>query len=109
MAEDRRITRSKGNVFEDLGLPEAAEKKAKVKLTVALNEAIAEKRLRQHDVANILNCTQPEVSALANYKLAGFSLARLMEFLTDLDRDVEISIRKTNGHGHIVVRELEPA
>jgi hypothetical protein len=50
-----------------------------------------------------LNCTQPEVSALVNYKLSGFSLARLMEFLTDLDRDVEIGIRKTTGHGHIRV------
>jgi hypothetical protein len=43
------------------------------------------------------------VSALANYKLAGFSMARLLEFLTDLDRDVEISILKTDHHG------LEPA
>jgi len=53
--------------------------------------------------AELLGCTQAEVSALANYKLAGFSMARLLEFLTDLDRDVEISILKTDHHG------LEPA
>jgi hypothetical protein len=34
---------------------------------------------------------------------------RLLEFLTDLDRDVEISIRKTDHHGNIVIRELEAA
>jgi predicted XRE-type DNA-binding protein len=34
------------------------------------------------------------VSALANYKLDGFSVERLMTFLTALDQDVEIVIRK---------------
>ena len=37
---------------------------------------------------------QPKVSALACYKLDGFSVERLMIFLTALDRDVEIVIRK---------------
>jgi len=32
------------------------------------------------------------VSALANYKLDGFSVERLMTFLTSLDQDVEIVI-----------------
>jgi predicted XRE-type DNA-binding protein len=98
---------SSGNVFADLGLSDAVEKKAKVKLTVALNKALAERSLRQVDAAQLLGCTQAEVSALANYKLAGFSMARLLEFLTD--RDVEISIRKTDHHGNIVIRELEAA
>jgi hypothetical protein len=37
---------------------------------------------------------QPKVSALRNYKLAGFSVERLMNLLTALDQDVEIMIRK---------------
>ena len=100
------IIPSSGNVFTDLGLPDAAEKKAKVKLAVALNGALTEKKLRQREAADLLGCTQPEVSALANYKLSGFSMGRLMEFLTNLDRDVEIGIRKTDRHGNIHVREL---
>jgi predicted XRE-type DNA-binding protein len=100
------ITPSTGNVFADLGLPDAAEKKAKTKLAVALNNALAERKLRQREAAALLGCTQPEISALANYKLSGFSMGRLMEFLTNLDHDVEISIRKTNHHGNIRVREL---
>jgi predicted XRE-type DNA-binding protein len=103
------ITPSSGNVFTDLGRPDAAEKKTKVKLAVALNNALAERNLLQRDAADLLGCTQPEVSALANYRLAGFSLARLMEFLTELGRDVEIGIRKTSGHGHISVRDTEAA
>jgi predicted XRE-type DNA-binding protein len=38
--------------------------------------------------------SQPKASALRNYKLAGFSLERLMTFLTALDRDVRIVIRQ---------------
>jgi len=37
---------------------------------------------------------QPKISALRNYRLAGFSVERLMNFLTALDRDVKIVIRK---------------
>lgn len=42
----------------------------------------------------MLGLTQPKVSALRNYKLAGFSVERLMNLLTALDQDVEIVIRQ---------------
>ena len=38
--------------------------------------------------------TQPKVSALRHYKLAGFSVERLMNLLTALDQDIEIVIRR---------------
>ncbi len=104
-----RIIPGSGNVFADLGLPDASEKKAKVKLTAALNNALAEKKIRQREAAESLGCTQPEISALANYKLSGFSMGRLMEFLTSLDRDVDISVRKIDRHGSIRVSEHHAA
>ena len=109
MDSDTRAEVSSGNVFQDLGLPDAAEKKTKVRLAIAINEALAERGLKQRDAAALLGCAQPEVSAIANLRLAGFSLGRLMEFLTALDRDVEIGIRKRRGHGSILVRHLETA
>jgi hypothetical protein len=42
----------------------------------------------------VLGLTQPKVSALRHYKLAGFSVERLMNLLTALDQDVEIVIRQ---------------
>jgi predicted XRE-type DNA-binding protein len=48
----------------------------------------------QAAAARRLNVNQPKVSALSNYQLDGFSVERLMNFLTALDRDVEIVIRK---------------
>ena len=55
---------------------------------------IARGRLTQAVAAEKLGINQPKVSALANYKLDGFSVERLMTFLTALDRDVEIVIRR---------------
>jgi len=49
--------------------------------------------MSQTAAAEKLHINQPKVSALANYKLDGFSVERLMIFLTALDQDVEIVIR----------------
>ncbi|HXQ42453.1 MAG TPA: helix-turn-helix transcriptional regulator [Candidatus Udaeobacter sp.] len=91
---DDAITRGTGNVFADLGYADAEERQTKLQLAYALNGVIAGQRLTQAMAANRLGINQPKVSALANYKLGGFSIERLMTFLTALDRDVDIVIRK---------------
>jgi predicted XRE-type DNA-binding protein len=88
------ITRGTGNVFADLGFPDAAERQAKLRLAYALNQVLDGRALSQADAAKVLRLTQPKVSALRNYKLAGFSVERLMNLLTALDQDVDIVIRK---------------
>lgn len=88
------ITRGTGNVFADLGYADATERQAKLRLAYALNQALEERKLSQFEAAKVLGVTQPKVSALCHYKLAGFSVERLMNLLTTLDRDVEIVIRR---------------
>jgi predicted XRE-type DNA-binding protein len=93
-AESATITRGSTNIFEDLGYPDATERQAKLRLAYALNHVLEERKLSQAAAAKVLGVAQPKVSALRNYKLAGFSVERLMNLLTALDRDVEIVIRK---------------
>jgi predicted XRE-type DNA-binding protein len=94
-AEPREaITRGTGNVFADLGFPDAAERQAKLRLAYALNQELEARKISQADAAEVLGVTQPKVSALRHYKLAGFSVERLMNLLTALDQDVEIVIRR---------------
>ena len=88
------ITRGTRNVFTDLGYPDAAERQAKLRLAYALNQVLEARKLSQADAAEVLGITQPKVSALRHYKLAGFSVERLMNLLTALDQDVEIVIRR---------------
>ena len=87
------VTRGTGNVFADLGFPDAAERQAKLRLAYALNQVLEDRKLSQADAAKLLGVTQPKVSALRHYKLAGFSVERLMNLLIAVDQGVEIVIR----------------
>jgi predicted XRE-type DNA-binding protein len=89
-----RITRGSGNVFADLGFTDAEERQTKLRLAHMLNQILDERGLNQVAAGERLGLNQPKVSALRNYRLAGFSVEQLMTLLTALDRDVEIVIRK---------------
>jgi predicted XRE-type DNA-binding protein len=88
-----QVVRSGGNIFADLGLPDAAELQTKVRLCAALNMIVERQRLTQAEAAAALGINQPKVSALLNYKLEGFSVERLMRFLMALGQDVEILVK----------------
>ena len=88
------ITRGSGNVFADLGFPDAEERKTKLRLAYALNTIMDAQRLTQAAAAVRLGLNQPKVSALRNYKLEGFSVERLMTLRNALDQDIEIVIRE---------------
>jgi predicted XRE-type DNA-binding protein len=58
--------------------------------------------MTQAVAATKLSINQPKVSALKNYRLEGFSVERLMSFLTALGSDIEIRIRSSKRtHGQI--------
>src|SRR5436189_4815712 len=102
----RRIVRSSGNVFADLGFTDADERQTKVRLAVAINDVLQRRGLSQGKAAEQLGINQPKVSALSKYRLEGFSVERLMRFLTLLNQDVEIVIRnkpRTRGTGRLFV------
>jgi predicted XRE-type DNA-binding protein len=107
MARKReKVEAGSGNVFTDLGFSDAGERRLRVQLAMRINELIAEGGLKQARAAELFGVPQPHVSELKNYKLSRFSSERLLRFLTQLDRDVEIVIRpkaKRRGVGHLVV------
>ena len=74
--------------------PSAAKRQAKLRLAYALNQVLEASKLSQAAAAQVLGVTQPKISALRHYKLAGFSVERLTNLLTALDQDVEIVIRQ---------------
>jgi len=97
---DVRVRRSSGNVFADLRLPNAEEKQTKLKLAVALNQVLDRVGLSQVEAARRLSVNQPKISALRNYKLRGFSVERLIAFMTALNCDVDIVIRSKSRSSH---------
>jgi predicted XRE-type DNA-binding protein len=107
MARKReKVEAGSGDVFVDLGFADAAERRLRVQLAMRINELIAGNGFTQAKAAVLFGVPQPHVSELKNYKLSRFSSERLLRFLTQLDRDVEIIIRpKARGRsaGHLVV------
>ena len=93
-AQSEAVIHGSTNVFADLGLPDAEERQTKLRLAYAINQILEQGHHTQAAAASLLKVNQPKISALQHYKLDGFSVERLMTFLTALDRDVEISIRK---------------
>jgi predicted XRE-type DNA-binding protein len=88
-----RAERSMGNVFADLGLPRPEQELLKAKLTLQIYRLIKERGLKQAEAGKILGIKQPHVSALMRNRSGNFSVERLMDFLTALGQDVEISVR----------------
>lgn len=98
------VTESSGNVFADLGLPDAETLLAKSVLALHIKRIIKARRLSQTQAAEILGLDQPKVSAITSGRLEGFSTDRLMRFLTELGCDVEISVSPPHPDtpGHVV-------
>lgn len=87
------IEMGSGNLFTDLGLPNADERHLRVQLATRLNDLIQAEGLTQAAAAKRLGIAQPHVSELKNYKLNRFSSERLLHYITLMNRDVEIFIR----------------
>jgi predicted XRE-type DNA-binding protein len=91
---ERAVTRGTANLFADLGFADAVERQTRLRLAFALNQLLAARQLSPSEAAKVLGITLPEGAALRRYKLAGFSVERLMKLLTSVDQDVEIVIRR---------------
>jgi len=88
-----KITKGSGNVFADLRLPGAEERLLKAQLASQVARVIADRKLTQSAAATIMGVDQPKVSRLLHGRLAGFSVDRLLTWLTVLGRDVDITVR----------------
>jgi len=88
------VITSSGNVFEDLGLSEPADRLAKAELARKIAEIITKRHLNQADAAKLLGVDQPKISNIMNGRLSGFSLERLIHFLNVLGREVQIVVKQ---------------
>jgi predicted XRE-type DNA-binding protein len=99
------FTKSSGNVFADLGLPEPEELLAKAALANQIASIVSHRHLTQVETARILGTGQPKVSELLAGKLDGFSIERLIRYLNALDRDVQIVVSpKPRSRAHATLR-----
>ncbi|KSV67272.1 hypothetical protein N182_34130 [Sinorhizobium sp. GL2] len=88
-----------GNIFADLGLPDAEEHLLKAQIVVVLHRLIKARKLTQTAAASLLGVGQPDLSHILRGQFRGWSVERLMRMLTAFDQDVEITVRPHSKRG----------
>ena len=91
------IERGSGNVFADLGLPDAEAHMLEAELVTRIDEIIRWRGLKQVEAAKLLGLSQPDVSRLLRGSFREYTMERLLRLLTALGRDVNIVIRKSGS------------
>jgi predicted XRE-type DNA-binding protein len=86
-----------GNVFKDLGIPNAEEHLVKAQLVFKIDTIMKDRGLKQAEAADLLGVKQPDVSKMLRGDFKQFSVERLLRFLVALDHDVEIVVRPHRG------------
>ena len=89
---DTRVTRSSGNVFADLGLPDAEDLLHKSDLVIGMKRIVEDRNLTQTKVAEITGVDQPTLSKLFRGNFHNITVDRLLTMLTKLGHKVTISV-----------------
>ena len=92
-----RVHKGSGNVFADIGLPNAEEHLVKAKLVFKIEALMRERGLKQIEAADLLGVKQPDISKMLRGDFRQFSVDRLLRFLEALGQDVEIVVKPHKG------------
>ena len=96
--------RSSGNVFADLGLPDADKLKIKSGLVIEIRKAMRRLGLTQQQAAKRMGITQPKVSDMMRGDFSNLSERKLMDCLNRLGYDIEIKVKPTSDPvGHLML------
>jgi len=98
------VQRSSGNVFADLGLPDADKLKIKSGLVIEIRKAMRRLGLTQQEAAKRMGITQPKVSDMMRGDFSNLSERKLMDCLNRLGYDIEIKVKPaTHPIGHLLL------
>jgi predicted XRE-type DNA-binding protein len=104
MKSKPRISEGGGNVFADLGLPNPEQELIKARLALQIYRIVRERGMTQSQAASALGIKQPHVSLLMRNRAGSLSVGKLLELLTRLGQDVEVTVRPTRReHGEMSV------
>jgi predicted XRE-type DNA-binding protein len=82
-----------GNVFKDIGVPNAEEHLVKAQLVFKIDAIMKRRHMKQKEAANLFGVRQPDISKMLRGEFRQFSVERLLRFLVKLDQDVKIVVK----------------
>jgi len=92
-ASEQAVEKGSGNVFTDLGRPNADTHLLKAELVCRIDAIIRQRKMTQAEAARLLKLSQPDISRLLRGEFREHSLERLLRLLAALGRDIDIVIR----------------
>jgi predicted XRE-type DNA-binding protein len=96
------IHHGSGNVFADLGLPDAEKLRIKTGLSIEIRKAIRGLDLTQQTAAKRMGISQAKVSGMMRGDFTNLSERKLMDCLNRLGYDIEIKIQPAAAEvGHL--------
>ena len=93
LVEGIKVEIGSGNVFADLGLPDAEKLKIKSGLVIEITRAVRNFGLTQAEAGRRMGIPQSKVSMLLRGDFANLSERKLMDCLNRLGYDIEIKVK----------------
>jgi predicted XRE-type DNA-binding protein len=98
------VEMSSGNVFADVGLPDADKLKIKSGLVIEITRAVRNLGLSQEEAGRRMGLPQPKLSGLLRGDFSNVSERKLMDCLNRLGYDIEIKVRPAAAPvGHLML------
>lgn len=103
---DTRAEVETGSVYQQLGMKDYKDMETKADLVMEIEKSIKKRKMTQTKAALLLGISQPKLSELLNGRFRGYSVERLIHFLNELGKDVDIVIKPRAGNqkGRLRVR-----
>ena len=106
MRNKKRGDVGSGNVFKDIGIPNAEEHLVKAQLVFKIGVILKRRGLKQVQAATLFGVRQPDVSKMLSGEFRQFSVERLLRFLVALDQDVEIVVKPHRGRNEAAAMQV---
>ncbi|MBV9566951.1 MAG: XRE family transcriptional regulator [Hyphomicrobiales bacterium] len=105
MSEDEfELVRGSGNVYRDLGRPNAGLEQARAIIAAKIIRTLDERNLSTRDAERLTGVSHSEFSRIRNAQLRRFTLDRMIAILGKIDEDIEVNVgfharRRQREHG----------
>ena len=93
MSDDTDIIRGSGNVFRDLGHPDADREQLRALLAAQIIGVLDDRKLTVRAAQEVTGVAAADFSRIRRVNLSRFTIDRLMTILAGLGQDVEVTVR----------------
>lgn len=92
MSDDTEIIRGSGNLFRDLGHPDADREQLRALLAARIIGVLDDRKLTVRAAQDISGIAAADFSRIRQARLGRFTIDRLMKILAGLGQEVEVTV-----------------